>query len=137
MDALPRERLPHTREGVTRKLCLAGHEAYATVNAYQDGRVGEMFLTLVGESGTQAQIYANAALQAASIALQYGAPLRSFVEHWRGTHADVCGFTGDAEFPSATGMLDLLAQWLQREWPDQASGASLPPPEREDDDGQG
>jgi len=133
MDTLPRERLPQTREGVTRRLSLAGRKLYPRVGCYKDGRPGELFITEAGASGTDRALLLDALGQAVSIGLQYGVPLRAFVDRWIGTHGESAGFTGDAEIPSASSILDLLGKWMRQRWPEQATGASLPPPEREDD----
>ncbi len=46
LKAAPRrERLPDTRQSVTHKFNVAGHEGYITVGLYEDGRPGEMFIT--------------------------------------------------------------------------------------------
>jgi len=129
MESMPRERLPETREGPTRKIRLGAHDFFARVGCYQDGRPGELFLTQSGESGTHVAVLLDGLAQAMSIALQYGVPLRTFVAHWRGTHAgDVCGTPSADELASATSILDALARWFAQRWPEFATGASLPPP---------
>lgn len=130
MDAtLPRERLPMTREGVTRKIRLGGVDFFVRVGLYPDGRPGELFVTQSGESGSHVAVLADGLAQAVSIALQYGVPLRSFVEHWRGTHAgDVCGVPSADSIASATSILDAMARWFVERFPAYATGASLPPP---------
>src|SRR5690606_25804930 len=48
--AVPRrERLPDTRRSVTHKFSISGHEGYITVGLYEDGRPGEMFVTMAKE----------------------------------------------------------------------------------------
>ncbi len=48
--AVPRrERLPDTRKSVTHKFNVAGHEGYLTVGMFDDGRPGELFITMAKE----------------------------------------------------------------------------------------
>ncbi len=50
--AVPRrERLPDTRNSITHKFSIAGHEGYLTVGLYEDGRPGEMFITMARRTG--------------------------------------------------------------------------------------
>ena len=47
-----RERLPDTRQSVTHKFTIAGHEGYLCVGLYPDGRPGEIFITMAKEGST-------------------------------------------------------------------------------------
>ena len=47
-----RERLPDTRQSITHKFNVAGHEGYITVGLYHDGRPGELFITMAKEGST-------------------------------------------------------------------------------------
>jgi len=47
-----RERLPDTRRSVTHKFNVGGHEGYITVGLYDDGRPGELFITMAKEGST-------------------------------------------------------------------------------------
>ena len=39
-----RDVLPTTRQSVTHKFSIAGHEGYLTVGLFEDGRCGEIFI---------------------------------------------------------------------------------------------
>lgn len=126
---LPRERLPETRECVTRRIELGGVTFYPRVGCYPDGRPGELFVTQAGESGSHVACLLDSLGVVTSLALQYGVPLRSIVEHFRGMRSgDVCGVPSADDLLSASSFPDALARWFAQRWPEFATGASLPPP---------
>src|SRR4051812_9358936 len=43
----PRRRMPTERRSLTHKFCADGHEGYLTAGLYDDGTVGELFITSV------------------------------------------------------------------------------------------
>ena len=47
-----RRRLPDTRNAITHKFDVAGHEGYITVGLYEDGQPGEVFITMAKEGST-------------------------------------------------------------------------------------
>jgi ribonucleoside-diphosphate reductase alpha chain len=117
------------REGSIRKIRLGRVELFARVGCYEDDRPGELFVTQSGESGTHVACLWDALGIVTSLALQYGVPLRSIVEHFRGMRAgDVCGVPSADEVAAATSAPDALARWMTQRWPEYATGASLTPP---------
>jgi ribonucleoside-diphosphate reductase alpha chain len=46
-----RRRLPDTRQSITHKFSVAGHEGYLTVGLYEDGQPGELFITMAKADG--------------------------------------------------------------------------------------
>jgi ribonucleoside-diphosphate reductase alpha chain len=71
---LVRQRLPDRRGSETFTLECGGLAYVATVSFFDDGRLGEVFLTN-HKAGSSAGIMASDAAIAASLALQYGCPL--------------------------------------------------------------
>ena len=71
-----RERLPDTRRSLTHKFSVANHEGYITVGLYDDGRPGEVFITMAKEGSTVGGLM-DAFGTAISMSLQYGVPLTS------------------------------------------------------------
>ena len=69
-----RERLPDTRQSITHKFNVAGHEGYITVGLYPDGRPGELFITMAKEGSTIGGLM-DCFGTAVSMSLQYGVPL--------------------------------------------------------------
>ncbi|NQU10785.1 vitamin B12-dependent ribonucleotide reductase, partial [bacterium] len=47
-----RHRLPDTRQALTHKFDIAGHEGYITVGLFEDGSPGELFITMAKEGST-------------------------------------------------------------------------------------
>src|SRR6185437_1908436 len=47
-----RKRMPRERQSLTHKFSIAGHEGYITAGMYDDGSVGEIFLTDIGKEGS-------------------------------------------------------------------------------------
>jgi len=119
-----RERMPEQRAGFTRRFRLKyTHKdgsvdemrIYFTANVRDDGRLGEVFVK-ADRTGTLASGALDAAATMVSLLLQYGVPLEVVTSKLRHTRFGPGGFTGDAEFPSCSSPLDLLAQWLDRRW---------------------
>jgi len=98
---------------------IGASKNFLTINTYPDGRPAECFVTLSGESGSETVAWANACMQAVSIALQYQAPMLAFANHWVGVHSDMCGVTGEGEagIPSASSRLDYIGKLIRREYP--------------------
>ena len=64
------------RQSLTHKFSIGGHEGYITVGMYQDGSVGEIFLTDIGKEGSTLRGMMNSFATAISIALQTGSRSR-------------------------------------------------------------
>ncbi|MBV9800091.1 MAG: vitamin B12-dependent ribonucleotide reductase, partial [Solirubrobacterales bacterium] len=47
-----RRRMPRERQSLTHKFSIGGHEGYITAGMYEDGTVGEIFLTDIGKEGS-------------------------------------------------------------------------------------
>ena len=50
-----RKRMPRERRSITHKFSIGGHEGYITAGMYDDGAVGEIFLTDIGKEGSTLQ----------------------------------------------------------------------------------
>ena len=77
--APPRRRMPIERRSLTHKFCIEGHEGYLTAGLYDDGTVGELFISDVGKEGSTLRGVFSAWATTLSIALQHGVPLESLV----------------------------------------------------------
>ena len=69
-----RERLSDRRPAETFEIAASGLRYRATIGRYEDGRIGEVFLTC-GKAESAADTAARDSAVVASIALQFGAPL--------------------------------------------------------------
>ncbi len=107
-----RHRMPKTRESVTHKFSVGGHEGYITAGKYTDGSVGEIFLTDIGKEGSTMRGMMNAFATAISLGLQYGVPLEVFVNKFSYMRFDPEGITGNPEIPFAKSMPDYIMRWL-------------------------
>ncbi len=107
-----RKRMPRERESITHKFSIAGHEGYITAGKYEDGSVGEIFLTDIGKEGSTMRGLMNAFATAISIGLQYGVPLEVFVRKFSYMRFEPEGITGNPEIPFAKSMPDYIMRWL-------------------------
>ena len=104
--------MPKERQSITHKFSIAGHEGYITAGTYEDGTVGEIFLTDVGKEGSTLRGMMNAFATSVSIALQYGVPLETLVRKFSYMRFDPEGITGNPEIPFAKSMPDYIMRWL-------------------------
>ncbi|MGD1058995.1 MAG: vitamin B12-dependent ribonucleotide reductase [Solirubrobacteraceae bacterium] len=112
-DAGPkRKRMPRERESITHKFSIGGHEGYITAGKYEDGSVGEIFLTDIGKEGSTLRGMMNSFATAISIALQYGVPLETLVQKFSYMRFEPEGITGNPEIPFAKSMPDYIMRWL-------------------------
>ena len=107
-----RRKMPRERESITHKFSIAGHEGYITAGKYEDGSIGEIFLTDIGKEGSTLRGMLNAFATAISIGLQYGVPLETFVKKFSYMRFDPEGITGNPEIPFAKSMPDYIMRWL-------------------------
>jgi ribonucleoside-diphosphate reductase alpha chain len=107
-----RRRMPKERQSITHKFSVGGHEGYITAGMYEDGTVGEIFLTDVGKEGSTIKGMMNAFATAMSIGLQYGVPLETFVEKFAFMRFEPEGYTGNPEVPFAKSLPDYILRWM-------------------------
>ncbi len=107
-----RNRMPRERQSITHKFSIGGHEGYITAGMYEDGTVGEIFLTDVGKEGSTLRGMMNSFATAISIALQYGVPLETLVQKFSYMRFDPEGITQNPEIPFAKSMPDYIMRWL-------------------------
>ena len=79
---------------------------------YEDGTVGEIFLTDIGKEGSTLRGMMNAFATSVSIALQYGVPLETLVRKFSYMRFDPEGITTNPEIPFAKSMPDYIMRWL-------------------------
>ncbi len=107
-----RHRMPRERKSITHKFSLGGHEGYITAGMYEDGTVGENFLTDIGKEGSTLRGMMNAFATAISISLQYGVPLETLVRKFSYMRFEPEGMTSNPEIPFAKSMPDYIMRWL-------------------------
>ncbi len=107
-----RRRMPRERQSITHKFSIGGHEGYITAGMYEDGRVGEIFLTDIGKEGSTMRWMMNSFATSISIALQYGVPLETLVQKFAYMRFEPEGITQNTEIPFAKSMPDYIMRWL-------------------------
>jgi ribonucleoside-diphosphate reductase alpha chain len=106
-----RRKLPDERRAITHKFSVAGHEGYVTVGLYEDGKPGEIFLTMSKEGSTISGLM-DAFATAVSLTLQYGVPLEALVDKFTHMRFEPAGFTKNPEIPMAKSLVDYIFKWL-------------------------
>ncbi len=106
-----RRRLPATRQSLTHKFSVGGHEGYITVGLFEDGSPGELFLTMAKEGSTIGGLM-DVIGTVTSMGLQYGVPLRVFVDKFSHTRFEPAGWTSNQDIPHAKSVVDYIFRWL-------------------------
>jgi ribonucleoside-diphosphate reductase alpha chain len=106
-----REKLPRNRTSKTFEFRVADCKGFVTIGEYDDGRPGEIFLRVSKQGSTLAGIM-DAFSISVSYGLQYGVPLRNFVEAFTNTRFEPAGITDDADLRIATSILDYIFRRL-------------------------
>ena len=106
-----RRKLPDERQSITHKFSIGGHEGYITVGMYEDGTPGEIFITMAKEGSTISGLMDSFAT-AVSYCLQYGVPLKFFVDKFSHVRFEPSGWTGNPQVPYAKSIMDYIFRWL-------------------------
>ncbi len=106
-----RERLPDTRNSITHKFNVAGHEGYINVGLYPDGRPGELFITMAKEGSTIGGLMDSFGT-AISMSLQYRVPLEVLVNKFSHTRFEPQGHTTNPDIRVAKSVVDYIFRWL-------------------------
>jgi ribonucleoside-diphosphate reductase alpha chain len=107
-----RDHLPDTRESVTHKFSISGHEGYITVGLYNDGRPGEVFIKMAKEGSTMSGLMDTIGILT-SLALQYGVPVEALVRKLKNMRFEPCGWTPNAVVGEASSVVDYVFRWLE------------------------
>jgi ribonucleoside-diphosphate reductase alpha chain len=110
-----RRRLPDTRSSLTHKFNVAGHEGYLTVGLYNDGKPGELFITMAKEGSTIGGLMDSLGT-ATSVALQYGVPIESLVNKFTHQRFEPAGMTTNRDIPMAKSLVDYIFRWMGMEF---------------------
>src|SRR5205823_2821640 len=110
LDQPVRHRMPDTRNSMTHRFEIAGHEGYITVGLYEDEQPGELFITMSKEGSTIGGLMDTVGTLT-SIALQYGVPLESLVKKFAYQRFEPSGFTKNPDIRHATSITDYVFRW--------------------------
>ena len=106
-----RRRLSDTRQALTHKFDIAGHEGYLTVGLFEDNQPGELFITMAKEGSTIGGLMDSIGTLT-SMALQYGVPLDALVRKFAHQRFEPSGFTKNPEIRNASSITDYVFRWL-------------------------
>ena len=106
-----RRRLPKTRQSITHKFDVGGHEGYITVGLFADGTPGELFITMAKEGSTVGGLMDTIGTLT-SMSLQYGVPLPALIDKFTHMRFEPSGWTGNSDIPNAKSIVDYIFRWL-------------------------
>jgi ribonucleoside-diphosphate reductase alpha chain len=106
-----RQKLPKSRASRTFDFRVADCKGFVTVGEYDDGRPGEIFIRISKQGSTLAGIMDAFAISV-SYGLQYGVPLRAYVETLTNTRFEPAGMTDDPEIRFASSLVDYIFRRL-------------------------
>ena len=118
-----RRRLPATRQSLTHKFEVAGHEGYITVGLHEDGKPGEVFITMAKEGSTVGGMM-DAFATAISLCLQYGVPLEALTRKFSHQRFEPGGMTANPDIPFAKSIVDYIFRWLDMNFLNRTSRAA-------------
>ena len=128
-----RKRLPATRNSWTHKFVIDQHEGYITVGLYEDGRPGEMFLTMAKEGSTIGGLMDTIGILT-SLALQYGVPVDTLARKFEHVNFEPSGWTHNTDIRRASSVVDYVFRWLGTQFSEtyrlEKLSAGDTPPER-------
>ena len=110
-----RQKLPRSRRGRTFEFRVADCKGFATIGEYENGQPGEIFLTVSKQGSTLSGIM-DAFAKSISYGLQYGVPLRAFVEAFTNMRFEPAGMTDDPDIRFASSIMDYLFRRLALEY---------------------
>ncbi|MEI8238090.1 MAG: vitamin B12-dependent ribonucleotide reductase [Actinomycetota bacterium] len=110
-----RQKLPRSRRGRTFEFRVADCKGFATIGEYANGQPGEIFLTVSKQGSTLSGIM-DAFAKSISYGLQYGVPLRAFVEAFTNMRFEPAGMTDDPDIRFASSIMDYLFRRLALEY---------------------
>ncbi len=110
--AVSRHCLPSTRQSVTHKFQIMGHEGYLTIGLFDNGQPGEIFIKMAKEGSTLSGLV-QGFCRAFSIALQYGLPLEEAVARFKGMRFEPMGHTSNPDIPEALSIIDYVARYIE------------------------
>lgn len=106
-----RIRLPDTRQSMTHKFDIQGHEGYITVGFFENGQPGELFITMAKEGSTVGGLM-DVIGTLVSMGLQYGVPLEVFIKKFAHGRYEPSGFTRNPDIPIAKSITDYIFRWI-------------------------
>jgi ribonucleoside-diphosphate reductase alpha chain len=127
-QSLKRFRLPRKRTGFTQEARIAGQKVYLRTGEYVDGTLGEIFVDLAKE-GAAFRSMMNCFAIAVSLGLQYGVPLKEFVDVFTFSRFEPQGPVDHPNIKMCTSIVDYLFRVLAFEYLGQDEYVQVKPAE--------
>lgn len=89
-----RKKLPVSAKAMRHKFCVAGHEGYLHVGLYENNTPGELFINMSKEGSTIGGLM-DCFATSISMNLQYGVPLKTLVNKFKGQRFDPAGYVNE------------------------------------------
>ncbi len=104
-------KMPRRRNGHSYQFEVGGLKGFFTVNEYEDGKPGELFINASKQGSTLAGLMDSFAISV-SHGLQHGVPLKSYVKTLMGTSFAPNGLTDDPDVKMASSVTDYIVRRL-------------------------
>jgi len=112
---IERVRLPKKRSGFTQEARVGGQKLYLRTGEFQDGTLGEIFIDMHKE-GAAFRSMMNCFAIAVSLGLQYGVPLKEYVDCFTFTRFEPQGPVDHPNIKFATSIVDYVFRVLALEY---------------------
>ncbi len=112
---IQRQSLPTTRQSLTHKFQIMGHEGYLTIGLFDTDQPGEIFIKMSKEGSTLSGLI-QGFCRAFSLALQYGLPPHEAVKRFKGMRFEPMGPTSNPDIPEALSIIDYVARYIELEF---------------------
>lgn len=116
-----RNRMPQTRRSIVHKFDIAGHEGFITVGLFDNGKPGEIFISM-HKQGSTIRGLMDAWATSVSLNLQYGANVNDLFEKFRHQKFEPSGFVRNInggeldeqirQIRTASSIVDYVAQFM-------------------------
>jgi ribonucleoside-diphosphate reductase alpha chain len=110
-----RRRLPQRRRGITQEARIGNHKVFVRTGEYADGTIGEIFIDMAKEGAAFRSMMSCFAI-AVSKGLQYGVPLKEFVDTFTFTRFEPQGMCDHPNIKMATSVIDYVFRLLALEY---------------------
>lgn len=90
------KKMPQTRRSLTHKFEISGHKGFLTIGLYDDGKPGEIFVTM-SKQGSTIRGLMDAWAMSVSMNLQYGVPVQDLFDMFRHQKFEPAGFVKNAD----------------------------------------
>jgi len=129
-----RIKMPQTRKSVTHKFDISGHKGFFTIGLYDDGKPGEIFITM-HKQGSTIRGLMDAWATSVSLNLQYGASVKDLFGMFRHQKFEPAGFVKSVDggevdknikqIKTASSIVDYVSQFMLNNFGEGAAGVEV------------